>query len=94
MTFKKSTFYLTGQRIILRSDHLPLKKFLNHKTLTTLLIIGKWKLRVEIKFVHIAGKGNVLADTLSRLIDINPGVVLKPELKNYEFGHYAFKTLP
>ena len=29
---KKSTFYLTGQEIILRSDHLPFKKFLNHKT--------------------------------------------------------------
>ena len=33
MTVKKSTFYLTGQVITLRSDHLPLKKFLNHRTL-------------------------------------------------------------
>ena len=33
MTVKKSTFYLTDQEITLRSDHLPLKKFLNHKTL-------------------------------------------------------------
>ena len=32
MTVKKSMFYLTGQEIMLRSDHLPLKKFLNHKT--------------------------------------------------------------
>ena len=32
MTAKKSTFYLPGQEIMLRSDHLPLKKFLNHKT--------------------------------------------------------------
>ena len=39
-------------------------------------------------------KDNVLADTLSRLIDINPNVELQPELKDYEFGHYTFKTLP
>ena len=29
MMVKKSTFYLMGQEITLRSDHLPLKKFLN-----------------------------------------------------------------
>ena len=44
----------------------------------------------KIKFVHIAGKDNVLADTLSRLIDINPDVELQPELKDYKFGCYAF----
>ena len=48
----------------------------------------------KIKFVHIAGKDNILADTLSRLIDIDPDVELQPELKDYEFGHYAFETLP
>ena len=35
-----------------------------------------------------------LADTLSRLIDIDPDVELQPELKDYEFGHYAFEMLP
>ena len=49
----------------------------------------------KIKFVHIAGKDNVLADTLSRLIDINPDVELKPELKDYEFGCIMLlETLP
>ena len=48
----------------------------------------------KIKFVHIAGKDNVLAGTLSRLIDIDPDVMLEPELKDYEFGHYAFEALP
>ena len=33
-------------------------------------------------------------DTLSRLININPDVILEPELKDYEFGCYAFETLP
>ena len=48
----------------------------------------------KIKFVHIAGKDNILADTLSRLIDIDPDVELQSELKDYKFDHYAFETLP
>ena len=31
VTVKKSTFYLTGADITLRSDHLPLNKFLQKK---------------------------------------------------------------
>ena len=31
---------------------------------------------------------------LERLIDIDPDIELQPELKDYEFGHYAFETLP
>ena len=94
MTVKKSTFYLTGQEITLRSDHLPLKKFLNCKTLNN--TVDNWAVEIEsfkIKFVHIAGKDNILADTLSRLININPNVEQEPELKDYEFAHYAFETL-
>ena len=95
MTVKKSTFYLTGQEITLRSDHLPLKKFLNHRTLNN--TVDNWAVEIEsfkIQFVHIAGKDNILADTLSRLIDIDPDVEQEPELKDYEFGCYAFETLP
>ena len=36
----------------------------------------------------------MIADTLSHLIDIDPDIVLEPELKDYEFGSYCFKTLP
>ena len=95
MTLKKSTFYLNGQEITLKSDHLPLKKFLNCKTLNN--TVDNWVVEIEnfkINFVHIPGKDNILADTLSRLIDIDPDVVQEPELKDYEFGHYAFETLP
>ena len=87
MTVMKSTFYLTGQEITLRSDHLPLKKFLNHKTLYN--TVDNWAVEIEsfkIKFVHITGKDNVLADTLSRLINIDPDVQQEPELKDYDFG--------
>ena len=59
--------------------------------------VNNWAMEIEsfkIKFIHIAGKDNILADTLSRLIDINPDVELQPELKDYKFGRYAFETLP
>ena len=66
MTVKKSTFYLTGQEITLRSDQLPLKKILNHRTLNN--TVYNWAVEIEsfkIKFVYIAGKDNILTDTLS-----------------------------
>ena len=56
MTVKKSTFYLTGQEITLKSDHLPLKKFLNHRTLNN--TVDNWAVEIEsfkIKFVHFSG---------------------------------------
>ena len=95
MTVKKSTFYLTGTDITLRSDHLPLNKFLQKNTLNP--HVNNWAVEIKsfkIKFVHIAGKDNVIADTLSCLIDIDPDIVLEPELKDYEFGSYCFETLP
>ena len=90
MTVKKSTFYITGHDITLRSDHLPLNKFLKQMTLNN--TVNNWVLK-STSFI-LQEKDNVLADTLSRLIDINPDVELQPELKYYEFGHYAFETLP
>ena len=75
--------------------HLPLNKFLKQMTLNN--TVNNWVMEIEsfkIKFVHIAGKDNILADMLSRLIDIDPDVELQPELKDYKFGHYAFETLP
>ena len=66
MSVKKSTFYLTGHEITLRNDHLPLKKFLRKMTLNQMVNI--WSTEIEsfnINFVHISGKDNVLADTLS-----------------------------
>ena len=73
MSIKKSTFYLTGHDIMLRSDHLPLKKFLRKMTLNN--TVNNWSTEIEsfnINFIHISGKANVLADTLSRLIDTDP----------------------
>ena len=92
MTIKKSTFYITGHDVTLRSDHLPLNKFLKQMTLNN--TVNNWAMEIKsfkIKFVHIAGKDNVLADTLSRLIDIDPDVELQPELKTMSLAVMLLK---
>ena len=56
-------------------------------------MVNNWSTDIErfnINFVHISGKGNVLADTLSRLIDMDPDVEQQPEL----MGNNASKCLP
>ena len=95
MSIKKSTFYLTGHEITLRSDHLPLKKFLRKMMLNN--TVNNWSTEIKIfniNFVHISGKANVLADMLSRLIDTDPDLQQQPELEGHEFGKYCFETLP
>ena len=36
----------------------------------------------------------MLADTLSRLIDMDPELKQQPKLQDHEFGKYCFETLP
>ena len=95
ISVKKYTFYLTGHEITLRSDHLPLKKFLRKMTLNNM--VNNWSTEIEsfnINFIHISGKANVLADTLSRLINTDPDLKQQPELEGHEFGKYCFEALP
>ena len=40
------------------------------------------------------GKANILADTLSHLVDIDPDARLDPKNAGWEFGYYVFETLP
>ena len=94
MSIKKSTFYLTGCEITLRSDPLLLKKFLRKMTLNN--TVNNWSTEIEsfnINFVHILRKANILPDTLSRLIDTNPDLKQQPELEGHEFSKYCFETL-
>ena len=59
--------------------------------------VNNWSTEIEsfnINFVHILGKANVLADTLSRLIDTDHDLKQEPELEGHEFGKYCFETLP
>ena len=95
MSVKKSTFYLTGHEIMLRSDHIPLKKFLRKITLNNM--VNTWSTKIEsfnINCVHISGKAKILSDTLSRLIDTDPDLKQQSELEDYEFSKYCFETLP
>ena len=79
MSIKKITYYLEDADITLRSDHLPLKKFLSRNTLNSKA--NNWAIEIlpfMITFEYIKGIQNTLADTMSRLIDIDPQVQPEP----------------
>ena len=95
MSIKKLAYYLEDADITLRSDHLPLKKFLGKNTLNSK--VNNWAIEILpfcITFKYIKGIKNTLADTMSRLITIDPQIKQESEPEGYEFGYYAFDTLP
>ena len=95
MSVKKLSFYLTDADVLLKSDHLPLKKFLQINTLNNK--VNNWAMELEafnIRFEHVSGKANILADTLSHLVDIDPDARLDPENAGWEFQYYVFESLP
>ena len=48
----------------------------------------------NIEFDYIKGSNNVLADTMSRLVDINLDTQQHPEGPRYEFGYAVFEEFP
>ena len=95
MSVKKLSFYLDSARITVRSDHLPLKRFLEKNTLNAK--VNNWAVELEsqkIDFVFIQGTKNVLADTLLRLIEIDDDIKLPAEQEGHEFGYVPFEQLP
>ena len=95
MSVKKLLFYLTDAQILLRSDHKPLEKFLLKNTLNSK--VNNWAMELEafnIQFDYIKGSNNILADTLSRLISIDPDTPATPEEPGYEFGYAIFEEFP
>ena len=95
MSVKKLSFYLDSARITVCSDHLPLKRFLEKNTLNAK--VNNWAVELEsqkIDFVFIQGTKNMLADTLSRLIEINDDIKLPAETEGHEFGYVPFEQLP
>ena len=81
--------------ITLRSDHLPLKRFLSKNTLNSK--VNNWAIEIlpfHITFEYIKGIKNTLANTMSRLIEIDPQVRQDAEPEGYEFGYYTFDSLP
>ena len=93
MSIKKLTYYLEDVDITLRSDHLPLKKLAKN---TLNLKVNNWAIKISpfrITFKYIKGIKNTLADTMSRLITIDPQIQ-ETEPEGYEFAYYSFDTLP
>ena len=95
MSVKKLLFYLTDAQILLRSDHKPLEKFLLKNMLNSK--VNNWAMELEafnIQFDYIKGSNNILGDTLSRLIAIDPDTPTTPEEPGYEFGYAIFEEFP
>ena len=94
MSIKKLTYYLEDVEITLRSDHLPLRRFLQRNTLNTK--VNNWAAEIspfKITFEYIKGIKNTLADTMSRLIALDPDNQLVAELEGFEYGYYAFDNI-
>ena len=92
MSVKKLSFYA---QILLRSDHKPLEKFLLKNTLNSK--VTNWAMELEafnIQFDYIKGENNILTDTLSHLVNIDPDTLLTPEGQGYEFGYAIFEEFP
>ena len=95
VSIKKLAYYLEDADITLRSDHLPLRKFLAKNTLNSK--VNNWAIEILpfcITFEYIKGIKNTLADTMSRLIHIDLQVQQESEPEGYEFGYYTFDALP
>ena len=95
MSIRKLSFYLTNTDVLIRSDHLPLKKFLRQNTMNTK--VNNWAVELKaynLKFEYTKGIKNTLTDTLSTLLEINPDVALPAEPPGTEFGYNFFEELP
>ena len=59
--------------------------------------VNNWAVELEsqnITFEYIPGIWNTLADTLSRLIEMDDDIKLHPEEERKEFGYFPFEELP
>ena len=94
MAVRRLTFYITDADVTIKSDHLPLRKFLMKETLNAK--VNNWAVELEqfkLKLEWIQGSKNTLADSLSRLLDIEPEAANTPEPEGQEFGTYCFQEL-
>ena len=95
MSVKKLSFYIDTATTTVKSDHLPLKKVLEKNTMNSK--VNNWAVELEaqnITFEYIPGIRNNLADTLSRLIEMDEDIKLQPEEEGKEFGYFPFEELP
>ena len=94
MSARKLDYYLDKAATTIRSDHLPLKRFLEHKTKNSK--VDNWSLDIahyNLQFEYVKGIKNTLADTMSRLVQLDPAIKQEPELEGYQFGQPLKKKL-
>ena len=87
MSTRKLDYYLDKAVTTIRSDHLPLKRFLEHKTKNSK--VDNWSLdiaRYNLQFEYVKGIKNTLVDTMSRLVQLDPAIKQEPEPEGYQFG--------
>ena len=90
MSVCRLSFYVTDAEVTIRSDHLPLLfQTMNSK-------VNNWAVELEQFRLHlewIPGTRNLLADSLSRLLDVVPDAQKTKEPDDHKFGSYCFKEL-
>ena len=96
MSVRKLDYYLKEADTTIRSDHLPLKSFLLKNTKNDK--VNNWGVelasRYNLKFEYIKGIKNTLADTMSRLVKLNPDIQLEKEPNGYQFGKPTPEDVP
>ena len=94
MSVWRLSFYVTDAEVVIRSNHLPLKKFLKKQTMNSK--VNNWAVELEqfqLYLEWIPGSRNLLADSLSHLLDIVPDAQKSKEPDDQEFGSYCFEEL-
>ena len=94
MSIRRLSFYITDAEVTIKCDHLPLRKFLNKQTMNSK--VNNWVVELEQFKLHldwIPGSKNLLTDSLSHLLDIDPDTSQIDEPQGHEFGSYCFEDL-
>ena len=88
MVARKLDYYLLEAETTIRSDHLPFKSFLLKNTKNDK--VNNWGVELASKytlnFEYVKGIKNTLADTMSRLVTLDPDITLDKEPEGYQFG--------
>ena len=88
MVARKLDYYLREAENTIKSDHLPLKSFLIKNTKNDK--VNNWGVELAskytLKFEYVKGIKNTLADTMSRLVILDPDIKLTREPEGYQFG--------
>ena len=82
MAARKLHYYISNSDTTIRSDHMPLRWFLLKNTKNT--TVNNWAVSIEdyqLKFEYIKGVKNTLADTMSRLVQLDPDMALPPRTR-------------